>query len=69
VVRDGDVFGSTVNLAARLSAAAPPGDVWVEEGVVVALPAGTATFEPVGRIELPGIGAPVAVWRLGPATG
>jgi adenylate cyclase len=64
VVRDGDVFGRTVNLAARLAAAAPPREIFVEEGVVVALPGGTASFDAVGRIELPGLAEPVAVWRV-----
>jgi class 3 adenylate cyclase len=64
IVRDGDVFGRTVNLAARLSAAAAAGEILVEEGVVVALPKGVARFEPVGRRELHGFADPVAVWRV-----
>jgi adenylate cyclase len=67
VRREGDVYGATVNLAARLLAAAGPGEVVVEEGVVVALPRGTATFEPLGRIELRGFPMPVAVWRATPS--
>lgn len=63
VVRDGDVFGQTVNLAARIANQAGPGDVVVEEGVVVALPRGTASFEPIGRVELKGFPAPIALWR------
>jgi class 3 adenylate cyclase len=69
IVRDGDVFGRTVNLASRLSDAAAPGETLVEEGVVVALPRGTARFEPRGRIELAGFGELVAVWRAMPADG
>jgi adenylate cyclase len=64
IVRDGDVFGRTVNLAARLAAVAKPGETLVEEGVVVALPRRTARFAPLGRIELRGVSEPVAVWRL-----
>ncbi len=64
VVRDGDVFGRTVNLASRIAGQAGLGEVAVEEGVVVALPRGTAAFEPIGRVELKGIGAPVALWRV-----
>jgi adenylate cyclase len=63
VVRDGDVFGRVVNLAARLASEAGPGEVVVEEGVVVALPHGTATFEPVGRVALKGFTEPVAIWK------
>ena len=63
VVRDGDVFGRVVNLAARLASEAVGGEVVVEEGVVVALPHGTATFEPVGRVSLKGFTEPVAIWK------
>jgi adenylate cyclase len=63
VVRDGDVFGRVVNMAARLASEAGPGEVVVEEGVVVALPRGTATFEPIGRVSLKGFAEPVATWK------
>lgn len=62
VLRDGDVYGATVNLAARVAAHAGPGQVVVEEGAVVALPAGTARFEPLGRVELKGMPEPVSLW-------
>lgn len=63
VIRDGDVFGRVVNLAARVAGQAGPGEVVVEEGAVIALPAGTARFEPMGRFDLKGIAAPVSLWR------
>jgi class 3 adenylate cyclase len=63
VVRDGDIFGQTVNLAARIASVAGPGEVVVEEGVVVALPRGTADFDPIGRVELKGFPMPIALWR------
>jgi len=63
VVRDGDVFGQTVNLAVRAAAQAGPGEVIVEEGVVVALPRGTAESEAVGRVKLKGFPMPVALSR------
>ena len=63
IVRDGDVFGQTVNLASRIADRAAPGEVLVEEGVVIALPRGTAAFEPVGRVELKGFPLPIALWR------
>ncbi|HEY8438667.1 MAG TPA: adenylate/guanylate cyclase domain-containing protein [Candidatus Limnocylindrales bacterium] len=66
VDRDGDVFGTTVNLAARMVDVAGAGEIVVEEGVVVALPAGTASFLPLGRQELKGLSAPVALWRATP---
>ena len=68
-VRDGDIFGRTVNLASRISDVAASGEVLVEEGVVVALPRGTASFEPVGRVELKGFPEPIALWRATRAEG
>jgi adenylate cyclase len=62
-VRDGDVFGQTVNLASRIASVAKAGEIVVEEGVVVALPRGIAVFEPIGRVELKGFPMPVALWR------
>ena len=68
VVRhQGDIYGSTVNLAARLVSLAGPGEVVVEEGVIVALPRGTASFEPIGRVELRGFPLPIATWRVSPS--
>jgi class 3 adenylate cyclase len=67
ITRDGDVFGRTVNLASRIADRAAAGEVLVEEGVVVALPRGTARFEPVGRVELKGFPDPIALWRATPA--
>ena len=66
-VRDGDIYGRTVNLASRIAAEAGPGDILVEEGVVVALPRGTARFDPIGRVELKGFPEPVALWRASAA--
>jgi adenylate cyclase len=63
VIRDGDVFGATVNLASRIADIAGPNQVVVEEGVVVMLPRGTATFHPIGRVDLKGFPDPVALWR------
>jgi adenylate cyclase len=69
VVRDGDVYGRTVNLASRVAAHAGPGQVVVEEGAIVALPAGTGRFEPLGRFTLKGIPDPVALWLARSAHG
>jgi class 3 adenylate cyclase len=69
VVRDGDVFGTTVNLAARIGEQAGAGQVVVEEGAIIALPAGTATFEPIGRVALKGFTDPVGLWLARPVSG
>jgi adenylate cyclase len=63
IVRDGDVFGRTVNLASRIAGTAGRSEILVEEGVVIALPRGTARFEPIGRRELRGFAEPIALWR------
>ena len=60
VARDGDVFGRTVNLAARLSDTAPDGQLLVPASLVPALrglpvavtPAGTRAIHGVGEVEL-----------------
>ena len=67
VTRDGDVYGQTVNLAARIAGQAGPGQVVVDEGAVIALPAGIATFAPLGRVTLKGIPGDVGLWLATPA--
>ena len=62
VVRDGDVYGRTVNLAARIAGDAGPGQVVVEEGAVIALPKGTARFEPLGRFSSRASPVQVGLW-------
>ena len=66
VARDGDYFGHTVNLAARLSAAADPGIVLATRDVVEAVEQDDpdARFEPVGELELKNVGQPVAAFRV-----
>ncbi len=69
--RSGDVFGSTVNLAARLVDQAVPGEVLCDPALATALgraaAAGTTVHElaPAGRRMLKGFAVPVDVWSLG----
>jgi class 3 adenylate cyclase len=56
VARDGDVFGRTVNLAARISDVAPSGELYVPASVGDAL-AGRFAVEQVGAKTLQGVGA------------
>ena len=59
----GPVTGDTVNVAARLQAAAEPGTVVV--GEVTALAVGEAIeLEPVGPLELKGKAEPVRAWHV-----
>ena len=66
IMRDGDVFGSGVNLAARLEQLAPPGGILVSEAVyrVVGnnLP---VTWEEGGTHQIKNVTEPVQTWRIG----
>jgi class 3 adenylate cyclase len=58
---DGDYYGRIVNLAARASNAAAPGEVLLDANAAGRVPDGT---EPVGDFDLKGISEPVALYRL-----
>jgi adenylate cyclase len=62
VFQDGDIYGSTVNVAARLSARAAPGEVLVSKPVADRLPQ-PGRLKPVGVVELKGVAQPLEVWR------
>ena len=62
VFQDGDIYGSTVNVAARLSAKAAPGEVLVSKPVADRI-AQPGRLEPVGVVELKGVAQPLEVWR------
>jgi adenylate cyclase len=61
IERDGDYFGRTVNLAARIGGQARPGEVLVSSAVAT-VDAADLHFEPGAEVELKGIG-PVALHR------
>ena len=66
VGRDGDYFGHTVNLAARLSGVATAGVILVTREVMDATGrADGIRFEPVGEVALKNVAAPVAAFRAG----
>lgn len=60
IVRDGDYFGRTVNLAARIADYARPREVVVSEEVV-ALSGDDAEFREIGPVGLKGVDAPVTL--------
>lgn len=62
VRKDGDVFGRTVNLAARIADYARAGEVLVEEGVTLSGPGGGVEFDLVGPVGLKGVSVPVTVY-------
>jgi class 3 adenylate cyclase len=58
--RQGDYFGQTVNVAARIADFARPGEVLVSQEVVDAAPRHPADrFAPIGPVELKGVAGPV----------
>jgi adenylate cyclase len=63
VFRDGDYFGRTVNVAARIAGQAGPGEVLVSQDVVELAGAEGLRFEEVGPVELKGVTRPVVLHR------
>jgi len=55
VFQEGDYFGRTVNIAARISAYARPGEVLVSQEVVDASDGTPVTFTEIGPVELKGV--------------
>jgi adenylate cyclase len=67
IARDGDYYGHTVNLAARLAAIAAPGTVLVSDAVRMA--AEGLAFDPAPPVVLKGIGDAVPVFIASPPAG
>lgn len=67
VARGADFIGQTVNIAARITDLAGPGELLVSDHVVVALgeDAPAARFTPVGPTRVKGVAAPIWLHRLG----
>jgi adenylate cyclase len=55
VLQDGDYFGRTVNLAARIAEYARPGEVLVSQEVVDTAAGGPVTFTEIGPVQLKGV--------------
>ncbi len=55
VFQEGDYFGRTVNIAARIAEYARPGEVLVSQEVVDAAPGTPVTFTEIGPVELKGV--------------
>jgi adenylate cyclase len=64
VFQDGDYFGRTVNIAARITDYARPGEVLVSDQVVAdADPLEAVRFEPVGPVSLKGLSTPITLYN------
>lgn len=65
IARGDDLIGQTVNIAARLSDIAGPGELLVSEDVVEALDQPTSPpLRPVGPVAVKGVQTPIWVHRL-----
>jgi len=62
--RDGDVYGRTVILAARLASEAKPDEILVTADVVESVDPADFAFVPAGDAQLRGFSQPVPTWRL-----
>jgi adenylate cyclase len=61
VEANGDYYGHAVNVAARITAQAEPGSVFVGEAAIT--PASGVRFERVGALTLRGVAQQVTVYR------
>jgi adenylate cyclase len=68
VFRDGDYFGRTVNVAARITDYARPGEVLASQDAVAAAHGDAIAFSEIGVVLLKGLEEPVRVFRAA-ATG
>jgi len=66
VERDGDVFGTTVNVASRIAAHAPAGTVLVSQPVVLGCPELSDRFEALGEVTIKGLAEPMTLCRWRP---
>ena len=63
VAQDGDVYGMTVNLAARISSYAEAGQVVVSEETVARAAGAGLRFEPLGPVGLKNVARPLPLYR------
>jgi class 3 adenylate cyclase len=62
IASGGDLYGEVVNLAARITDIAVPGEVLVNESVMQR--SASRSFQPAGRRQLKGFADPVRLWSL-----
>jgi adenylate cyclase len=62
IFQDGDYFGRTVNLAARIAEYARPSEVLVSQEVIDAADGAPVTFTDIGPVELKGVPGPLRLY-------
>jgi class 3 adenylate cyclase len=65
IFQDGDYYGRTVNLAARIAEYARPGEVLVSQEVVDAAEEGPVRFTEIGPVELKGVPGTLRLYIAG----
>ena len=63
IAQDGDVYGATVNLAARIAAYAGPGQVVVSEETARRAGDADVRFLPLGAVALKGVATPLPLYQ------
>jgi len=66
VFQEGDYFGRTVNVAARIADEARPGEVLVSEDVVDAAEGAPVEFAEIGPVDLKGVSGPLRLYAVRP---
>ncbi len=61
--QEGDYFGQTVNLSARIAEYARPGEVLVSQAVADVSQGGEISFQDIGEVDLKGVGRPIQLLR------
>ncbi len=64
VFQGGDYFGRTVNIAARITEQAKPGQLLVSGDIADRASSDGVGFEPIGAVELKGVSEPVALYSV-----
>jgi len=64
VVRDGDIYGNTVNRASRIAGQAASGELLADHDVGERLSPGTFVIEDVGRVAVKGLPEPIGLVRV-----
>ena len=67
IFQAGDYYGSTVNIASRISDHAGPGQVLVSQAVIDAATDIDVAFTEVGQVELKGVAGPLPLFQAAPA--